>query len=39
LAPIWSSDGSEAPPRAKLGHLARQVILQELVPRDKIGPS
>jgi 1-acyl-sn-glycerol-3-phosphate acyltransferase len=39
LAPIWSPDGSEAPPRSKLGHLARQVIQQELVPRDKIGPS
>ena len=34
LTPIWEPDGSEAPPRAELGHRARQVIQSALARRN-----
>jgi hypothetical protein len=34
LTPIWQPDGNEAPPRAELGHLARQAIQLALARRN-----
>ncbi len=34
LAPVWEPDGDEAPPRAELGHAARQAIQNVLARRN-----